>query len=223
MLFRSRRDFTINALALKENGEVIDLFDGLGDLKRHLIKAVGEPAERFHEDALRMMRAVRFASKLNFKIDEPTKQGIKDNAPLLEKIAVERIRVEFEKLLLGQNPVAGLTDLIETDLYRYCPKLADQKTALDQLLDLKPWQLKTEAEVWAVLMRVMQLDYAQRNAFLKAWKTSNDLIGAVQKIVLAADAILNDQLTPAILFATGEKLLISANREIGRASCRERV
>ena len=74
-----------------------------------------------------MMRAVRFASKLNFKIDEPTKQGIKDNAPLLEKIAVERIRVEFEKLLLGQNPVAGLTDLIETDLYRYCPRLADQK------------------------------------------------------------------------------------------------
>lgn len=207
-----RRDFTINALALKENGEVIDLFDGLGDLKRHLIKAVGEPAERFHEDALRMMRAVRFASKLNFKIDEPTKQGIKDNAPLLEKIAVERIRVEFEKLLLGQNPVAGLTDLIETDLYRYCPKLADQKTALDQLLDLKPWQLKTEAEAWAVLMRVMRLDHAQRNAFLKAWKTSNDLISAVQKIVLAADAILNDQLTPAILFATGEKLLISANR-----------
>jgi tRNA nucleotidyltransferase (CCA-adding enzyme) len=120
---------------------------------------------------------------------------------------VERIRVEFEKLLLGQNPVAGLTDLIETDLYRYCPKLADQKPALDQLLDLKPWQLKTEAEAWAVLMLVMQLDHAQRNAFLKAWKTSNDLIGAVQKIVLAADAILNDQLTPAILFATGEKAL----------------
>ena len=63
-----------------------------------------------------------------------------------------------------------------------------------------------------MLMLVMQLDHAQRNAFLKAWKTSNDLIGAVQKIVLAADAILNDQLTPAILFATGEKLLISANR-----------
>ena len=63
-----------------------------------------------------------------------------------------------------------------------------------------------------MLMRVMQLDHAQRDAFLKAWKTSNDLIGAVQKIVLAADAILNDQLTPAILFATGEKLLISANR-----------
>ena len=63
-----------------------------------------------------------------------------------------------------------------------------------------------------MLMRVMQLNHAQRDAFLKAWKTSNDLIGAVQKIVLAADAILNDQLTPAILFATGEKLLISANR-----------
>ncbi|MFR0582868.1 CCA tRNA nucleotidyltransferase [Limosilactobacillus mucosae] len=207
-----RRDFTINALALKENGEVIDLFDGLGDLKRHLIKAVGEPAERFHEDALRMMRAVRFASKLDFQIDEKTRQGIQENAPLLEKIAIERIRVEFEKLLLGQNPTAGLKDLLVTDLYRYCPRLADQKTALEQLLDLKQWHLKTEAEAWAVLMQVMRFDHPQRNAFLKAWKTSNDLISDVQKIVPTVQAILNDQLTPKLLFDTGDRLLLSANR-----------
>ena len=64
-----RRDFTINALALREDGEVIDLFDGLEDLQKHLIKAVGNPNERFHEYYLRMMRAVRFASKIDFVID----------------------------------------------------------------------------------------------------------------------------------------------------------
>lgn len=65
-----RRDFTINALAMRENGEVIDLFNGLDDLDNHIIRTVGEAYERFHEDALRMMRAVRFAGQLNFKIEQ---------------------------------------------------------------------------------------------------------------------------------------------------------
>ncbi len=80
-----RRDFTINALAMKENGEIIDLFDGLTDLKNNLIKAVGNPEERFHEDALRMMRAVRFASKLDFMVEVNTLNAIKNHSELLEK------------------------------------------------------------------------------------------------------------------------------------------
>lgn len=125
-----RRDFTINALALKENGEVVDLFDGIKDLKRHVIRAVGDPEERFHEDALRMMRAVRFASQLDFKIDGPTLRGIKENASLLQKIAVERIQVEFEKMFLGQKPAAGLNYFLKSGLYRYCPGLADSADKL---------------------------------------------------------------------------------------------
>lgn len=207
-----RRDFTINALALKEDGEVIDLFDGLGDLQRHLIKAVGDPAERFHEDALRMMRAVRFASKLDFMIDPATKRGIVDNAPLLEKIAVERIQVEFEKMLLGQNPAAGLQEFIETGLYQYCPGLKDERQALGKLTRVKDWHLKNNTEAWAALTLVMGLDHAARAKFLKRWKTSNTLIAAVQKIVPATQAIQAQCLTPEILFNTGEELLKSANR-----------
>ena len=129
-----RRDFTINALALKRTGEVIDLFDGLHDLTNRLIRAVGNPDERFHEDALRMMRAVRFASQLDFEIDPETIQGITDNAHLLSKIAVERIQVELEKLFVGTNPTKGLQVMMETDLYEYTPTLADQSMTLKNLI-----------------------------------------------------------------------------------------
>lgn len=91
-----RRDFTINAFALKEDRTVIDIFDGLSDLEHKIIRAVGDPHERFHEDALRMMRAVRFASQLDFKIEAKTLKAIEENNMLLGKISVERILVEFE-------------------------------------------------------------------------------------------------------------------------------
>lgn len=98
-----RRDFTINAFALKEDGEIIDLFDGLQDLEEQILRAVGNPHERFHEDALRMMRGLRFVSQLGFKLEEETFYAIKENHELLGKISVERINVEFIKMLLGNE------------------------------------------------------------------------------------------------------------------------
>ncbi len=207
-----RRDFTINALALREDGEVIDLFDGLEDLQKHLIKAVGNPNERFHEDALRMMRAVRFASKLDFVIDTATLKGIKENAPLLEKIAVERIRVELEKLLLGQNPVAGLKDFIATGLYQYCPGLENAQAALSALLILNQWHLENKAQLWSVLSLQLQLDQKEIGKFLKKWKTANDLIAQVKKVVPAVQAIRQRALTPTLMFNTGETALHDANQ-----------
>lgn len=207
-----RRDFTINALALKENGEVIDLFDGLADLKKHLIRAVGNPNERFHEDALRMMRAVRFASKLDFAIDAPTLKGIQDNAPLLAKIAVERIQVEFEKLLLGQAPVAGLKALLETGLYQYCPGLKNAQAQLSGLLLLNNWQLENPAQAWGVLCWQLGLDQSAITKFLKQWKNSNDLIGQVKKLITALDAIQHRQLSPLTIFNAGYQALHDANQ-----------
>lgn len=98
----NRRDFTINALALRHDGTIVDYFDGLTDLNERRIRAVGNPEHRFNEDALRMMRAVRFASQLNFEIEPETVAAIQHHGPLLTKIAVERIHVEFVKMLLGQ-------------------------------------------------------------------------------------------------------------------------
>ena len=93
-----RRDFTINALAMDIEGNIIDHFNGLDDLKNKVIRAVGVAENRFHEDALRMMRAVRFMGQLKFSLEDKTKQAIKDNHELLSKIAVERVREEFVKM-----------------------------------------------------------------------------------------------------------------------------
>lgn len=102
-----RRDFTINALATNRKGEIIDLFNGIGDLQKHLIKAVGDPMKRFHEDALRMMRAVRFMSQLCFDLEPQTEKAVKDMHQLLPKISVERIRDEFVKMGTGTNSRAA--------------------------------------------------------------------------------------------------------------------
>lgn len=96
-----RRDFTMNAIAMNEYGEIIDPFGGVEALKQRIIETVGDAAERFNEDALRMMRALRFVSQLGFSLSLKTKQAIIQYGHLLQHIAVERIAVEFEKLLLG--------------------------------------------------------------------------------------------------------------------------
>ncbi len=94
-----RRDFTINALAMDKSGGVIDLFHGHGDLEKKLIRAVGEPRERFDEDALRLLRAVRFAIELDFEIEKETLEAIKEKTELIKMIAEERIRDEFLKII----------------------------------------------------------------------------------------------------------------------------
>ncbi len=109
----SRRDFTINAIAYNEQEGFIDLFGGREDIKNKLIKTVGNADERFNEDALRIMRALRFASQLSFSIEEKTKCSIFDNKELLNNIAIERICIELKKLLLGDNSVRILNEYKE--------------------------------------------------------------------------------------------------------------
>ena len=99
-----RRDFTINAMAYSEKRGLIDEFDGERDLEDGIIRAVGDACERFSEDALRMLRAIRFAGQLNFKIADETFDAIKELSPNIAKVSVERIAKELEKLLLSGNP-----------------------------------------------------------------------------------------------------------------------
>jgi tRNA nucleotidyltransferase (CCA-adding enzyme) len=112
----SRRDFTINALAFDKNLKVVDYFKGEGDIKNKLIRAVGDPNERFGEDALRMMRAVRIAGELGFTIEEKTFEAIKKNAALINKIAKERVKDELFKLLSSPNPYEGILILRNSGL-----------------------------------------------------------------------------------------------------------
>lgn len=99
-----RRDFTINAMAYNEQDGLVDAFDGVGDLKRGVIRCVGDAKERFGEDALRMLRAVRFAAQLGFVMEAQTRQAIEELAVQLKKVSAERIQVELTKLLVSAHP-----------------------------------------------------------------------------------------------------------------------
>lgn len=99
-----RRDFTINAMAYNEKEGIVDAFNGIVDLQRGVIRCVGKAEERFSEDALRMLRAVRFAAQLGFSIEEETRQAICTLAPNIAKVSAERIQVELVKLLVSNHP-----------------------------------------------------------------------------------------------------------------------
>lgn len=99
-----RRDFTINALCYNHNEGLIDLFGGVNDLKNKVIRAIGDAEKRFNEDALRILRAVRFSAQLGFEIEEETKNAIKKCAPLVKNLSVERIISEIDKIIMSNSP-----------------------------------------------------------------------------------------------------------------------
>ncbi len=114
-----RRDFTINAMALGADGKIIDLFGGQRDLKEKLIRAVGDPEERFKEDALRLMRAVRFASQLDFPIEGETEKIIRKLSGNIDYISKERIRDELIKIVLSDHPKYGFDLMVKLNILNY--------------------------------------------------------------------------------------------------------
>lgn len=115
----ARRDFTINAMAFNPSTGLIDYFNGVNDLKSGVIKAVGNSDLRFKEDALRMLRAIRFSTTLNFTIETKTFMAINKNNMLISNISIERINEEFCKILLSSNSSRGLVNLIQGGLLEY--------------------------------------------------------------------------------------------------------
>ena len=116
-----RRDFTVNAMAYSNKKGIVDLFDGRKDLQNGIIRAVGDAKKRFDEDALRMLRAVRFAAQLGFKIDDDTFEAIKEKAKLLSNVSKERIFVELNKSLCGEF-AQNIKMVYTSGLYRYIGK-----------------------------------------------------------------------------------------------------
>lgn len=204
-----RRDLTINAFAMDETGRVIDMFDGLSDLQNKRLKAVGDAHERFHEDALRMMRTIRFASQLDFKIEEKTFQALEENAALLEKIAVERIHVEWIKLLMGKNPGCGLSAFYETKLYQHCPMFSKYGETFNELSKRK-LEIQDEIEAWTLLSYCLKMDGKDSAKLLKAWKSSNETIAQTEKAVAALESIADRRVTRFTLYNAGETGLKTA-------------
>ena len=120
-----RRDFTINAMCYNpSNEDLIDLHGGIADLQAKIIKTVGDPVERFEEDALRLIRAVRFSSQLGFSVSHETSDAIEKLHVKLSNVSIERIKDEFNKILMSERPMEGILSLEKLKLLKYvCPEI----------------------------------------------------------------------------------------------------
>lgn len=203
-----RRDFTINALAMDMHGNIVDLFNGIEDLKNHIIRAVGNPEKRFHEDALRMMRAVRFMSQLKFKLEEKTEQAIKDNHELLKKISVERIREEFVKMGLGSFSREAFQVFLDTQLSEDVPDFAGKKDLLQVYPQLK-FSPTMETSLWAVIIILLKVPNEKIGKFMRDWKNSNAMTEKVEQVIKMFDLIADHVPTDYDLFEAGEDIIIN--------------
>lgn len=179
-----RRDFTMNAIAYCQNEGYVDIFGGIEDIDRKVIRGVGDASERFREDALRMLRAIRFSVQLDFDIEEKTKEALKENAGLIEKISAERIREELTKTITG-NALNRLPVLWETGLLKYislelCESL--EKNSENVIYQLNGIE-KNTAMAYAVFLQYM--DIAKAKKVLKSLKFDT-------KNMRLAETILNN-------------------------------
>lgn len=203
-----RRDFTINALAMDVDGNIIDHFDGLGDLEKHLIRAVGKAENRFHEDALRMMRAVRFMSQLQFTLEPETEQAIGDNHELLSKISVERIRDEFVKMGIAPGSQKTFQIFLDTGLSEEVPGFRGKKEnlALYPQLNFSP---TNEANLWALTIILLKLPNDKIPHFMRMWKNSNAMERQVADIVAFFDLISSHAPNNYDLYKAGLETIVS--------------
>lgn len=158
-----RRDFTINSLCMDSNGNIIDLFNGKKDIERRIIRSLGNPIYKFHDDPLRILRAIRFATILNFKLDKEVILGIKENAKYLKDISYDRKKLELNKIFASKNIKYGLKLINSFNLGEY--------------LDLNFNKIKFTSDILGVWA---QLNVTDKYSFTKIEK---DTIRNIIKIV----------------------------------------
>lgn len=204
----SRRDFTMNAIAMDIHGTLIDPFEGQKDLQHKFIQTVGNPDDRFLEDPLRIMRAIRFVSQLDFELSRKTKKSIKTYANLLPKISVERVLVEFEKLLIGKANKKAIMLIVELQIHKYLPLLANKGEELKHFAYLCSKKALTLEEQWALLIEVLKVENIEE--FFKQWKSSNERIKTC-KLYLNAMAELrsSNKLLQYTVYTYGQEALKS--------------
>lgn len=184
-----RRDFTMNAMAMDKEGNIIDPFAGREAINKKQIATVGNPDERFGEDALRMLRAVRFQSQLSFSIEKHTLESLSARSHLLENIAVERKTVEFEKLLMGAGRREAVHLLADIGMVDYLPGLKGHSEAILRYTSglTENFQL---TESWVLLVHELALKDKEIDAFLREWKLPVNRI----KRIIRIHSLLNHRL-----------------------------
>ncbi len=178
-----RRDFTINAMAYNDEDGLVDEFNGIGDLDNKIIRCVGNPEDRFNEDALRILRAVRFAANLGFDIDEKTREAALKLSSNLKKISKERIQTELDKLIMSDNPEMletacelGITDVVLKEIDR----LKSEKV-LDEVLALTKNMEKNHYLRWTSLFVYSSRE--KTKTILSGLKFDNKTINICSRIV----------------------------------------
>ncbi|WP_379129279.1 CCA tRNA nucleotidyltransferase [Paenibacillus sp. sgz500958] len=186
-----RRDFTINAMARSIAGGLIDPFEGADDLGRRVIRCVGDAEERFEEDALRMLRCVRFASVLDFSIAKNTWRGLLRQRDKLAYIAVERLRAELERIVEGPHPRRGLGLLVRSGLLPRgkapFPWTGDDLAAA-AALSSGIGELESARLRWALLLHALGQSAVEADELLRAWTFSGATRSAVAGVLRVRDA-----------------------------------
>lgn len=185
-----RRDFTINAMALSLGGELVDLFGGREDLRAGVVRCVGNPAKRFSEDALRLLRAVRFAAQLDFTIEEQTKRALCEEAPKLSHVSRERVQAELTKTLLSGHPEkicmvweAGMAPYVSESFPQVFSESKGRETdrRLWERLRLSSGLPAVKAVRWASLLLEMGEDAGER--MLREFKLDNETIRCARMLI----------------------------------------
>lgn len=199
-----RRDFTMNAMALTKSDEVIDYFNGREDIKKQIIQAVGDPKQRFSEDALRMLRAVRFSAQLNFTLHSSTFEAIQTLHTLISHVSMERVKVELEKIWASKHVAIGMNLFISTNLAKNF--LGDWTTYQ------KSWNnfssFGNAANGWAYFVLMQQP--TEVNAILSFYKCSNAEKAHVKNVVKAVEQLQKGDWTPYDFFQFTEEVLVIA-------------
>jgi tRNA nucleotidyltransferase (CCA-adding enzyme) len=194
----ARRDFTINGLLMDKDGQVIDYVDGLTDIHTKTIRCIGDPKKRFHEDALRMLRAIRFEAQLDFRIEHKTQRDIINNAHLLSNISAERIRDEFNKALLCNASLAfstltclGIFNHILKAFSKEVPNWNSPK--LNEILGYLSREPKTKTITYylSILLYSMLHDNKTIEEFLIEYKYATTVIKTVLANIKALDLFPN--------------------------------
>jgi poly(A) polymerase len=154
-----RRDFTVNGLLMDaETTEIIDYVDGQGDIEKKLIRTIGNPAKRFQEDYLRMIRAIRFAANLDFTIDDATQRAIEANAARIKEISAERLQEELGKILTRGGTRRGLELMAQTGIMKEILPEVDKMRGIAQ-----PPRFHPEGDVWRHTVLMLEILSAQKN------------------------------------------------------------
>lgn len=221
-----RRDFTINAMAYNESNGFVDEFNGIEDLNNHVIRCVGNPIERFSEDALRMMRAIRFSAQLGFDIDSKTYAAIVELAPAIRQVSMERVQVELVKTIMSDNPFY-VKQYEQTGLLRenlsYMDEILSGKLVKNAMAMLK-YAPKSTVLRYAAIFNMGEPDRVK--AELKALKLDNYTVDTVTKLVAYSKDTIEEN-EPAVREAVhkyGKELLaLMFENEEARINTKEEI